>query len=58
MITNQTIFPCDDPRMYFFVREGYTKKGPLYVARHAEGYAETITFYSELLEGKVYMDGY
>ena len=26
--------------------------------RHAEGYARFIKFYSELIEGRIYIDGY
>ena len=56
-ISKQTIFPYDEERMYYFVREGYSKD-PSHYSRHSEGYARNITFYSELIDGKVFIDGH
>lgn len=44
--------------MYYFVREGYTKKDIHNYTKPTEGYANKLTFHSELLEGRVYIDGY
>lgn len=43
--------------MYFFVREGYIKDITQF-NRHREGYARKIKYISELVEGKVYIDGH
>jgi hypothetical protein len=43
--------------MYYFIREGYMKDKSCY-NRHKEGFAHHIEFLSELVEGKVYIDGY
>jgi NAD+ kinase len=56
-VSKQTIFPPDEERMYFFVREGYTKD-PTNYNRHSEGFAKHIKYLSELIEGRVYIDGY
>jgi hypothetical protein len=41
------LFPYDDEKMYYFVREGFVKD-PQYYSRHSEGFAERIKFYSDL----------
>lgn len=56
-ISKQTIFPYSEERMYYFVREGYSKDPQVY-SRHAEGYCKYLKFYSELIEGRVFIDGY
>ena len=43
--------------MYYFVREGYLKERTGF-NRHSEGYARSIIYISELVEGRVYIDGY
>ncbi len=43
--------------MYFFVREGYIKDVAQF-SRCREGYARHLKYVSELVEGKVYVDGY
>ena len=43
--------------MYFFVREGYIKDLNQF-NRNREGYAKHLKYVSELIEGKVYIDGY
>jgi hypothetical protein len=44
--------------MYYFVREGYLKDPKTNYNRHSEGYAKHIKYLSELIEGRVYIDGY
>jgi len=39
------------------VREGYSKD-PTYYSRFTEGFGRFLEYYSELVEGKVYIDGY
>lgn len=43
--------------MYFFVREGYLKDANNFNI-HREGFAKHIKYLSELIEGRVYIDGY
>lgn len=43
--------------MFYFVREGYLKDPQIY-CRHSEGYSKKIKFYSELIDGRAYIDGY
>ncbi len=43
--------------MYFFVREGYLKDATNF-NKHREGYARHIKYLSELIEGRVYIDGH
>jgi hypothetical protein len=43
--------------MYFFVREGYSKD-PQYYSRHSEGFCKKLEYSSELIEGRVFIDGY
>ena len=56
-ISQQTIFPPEEERMYFFVREGYIKDAYQF-SRQREGYATSLKYISELIEGRVYIDGY
>ncbi len=56
-ISKETIFPYDEERMFYFVREGYLKDPQIY-CRHSEGYSKKIKFYSELIDGRAYIDGY
>lgn len=57
IISKSTIFPHDEERMYYFIREGYLKEINGF-NRHSEGYARNIKYYSELIDGRVYIDGY
>ena len=57
-ISKQTIFSPDEERMYYFVREGYLKDPKTNFNRHSEGFARHIRYLSELVEGRVYVDGY
>lgn len=43
--------------MYYFVREGYQKDPKSNFNRHSEGFARHIKYLSELIEGRVYIDG-
>jgi len=43
--------------MYYFVREVYSKD-TLSTIEHAEGFCKKLKFTSELLEGRVNIDGY
>lgn len=43
--------------MYYYVREGYLKE-PSGYNRSSEGYASKLKYRSELIEGRVYIDGY
>jgi NAD+ kinase len=54
-VSYETLFPPEDDRMYYFIREGYAKD---IHNRHKEGFANEIEFQSELIEGRVYIDGY
>jgi len=56
-ISRDTMFPYDREEMYYFVREGYSKD-PYHYSRHSEGFCKELTFISELLDGKVFIDGY
>ena len=58
----QTLFPPEDERFYYFVREGYATQSNNTDARgykrHKEGFAHHMQYLSELIEGRVYIDGY
>lgn len=56
-ISKQTLFPYDEERFYYFIREGYSKD-PQVFSRHAEGYGKFMKFYSELIDGRAFVDGY
>ncbi len=56
-ISEQTVFPPEEERIYYFVREGYAKDVTGY-NKHKEGFARHIKYLSQLVEGRVYIDGY
>ena len=60
-VSMQTLFPPEEDRFYYFVREGYatqtSSEGSGY-KRHKEGFAHHMQYLSELIEGRVYIDGY
>jgi hypothetical protein len=60
-VSMQTLFPPEEDRFYYFVREGYatqtSSEGNGY-KRHKEGFAHHMQYLSELIEGRVYIDGY
>ena len=51
-LSDQTIFPRDDERMYFYVREGFS------LTRQSEGFCKKIKVTSEMLNGEVIIDGW
>jgi len=51
-ISHETIFPQDDDRLYFFVREGFSN------TRLSEGFVKKVKVTSEMLNGEVIIDGW
>lgn len=51
-ISDQTIFPQDDDRMFFFVREGFS------LTQRTEGFTKNLVITSENLNGEVIIDGW
>ena len=51
-LSNETNFPRDDPRMYFYVREGFS------LTRASEGFCKNMKITSEMLNGKVVIDAW
>jgi hypothetical protein len=51
------VFPYDSDKLYYFVREGYTM-GPSSFSWRSEGYCKIIKVISEMIDGKVQIDGY
>ena len=57
-VSQETLFPADEKRFYYFVREGYATNNSDGYKRHKEGFANEMQYLSELIEGRVYIDGY
>ena len=57
-VSSQTLFPAEEEKMYFFVREGYAKDPTNGYNKHKEGFCRQLEFQSELVEGTVYIDGH
>ena len=55
-LSDQTIFDPSMNHMYYYVREGckFEKQG---FSEHAQGYAQDLQFTSELIQGRVSIDG-
>ena len=51
-LSEETIFPRDDPRMYFCVREGFS------MTQMSEGFCKHIKITSEMLNGQVVIDAW
>ena len=50
-LSDQTIFPFDHEKMYYFVREGFQE------TVISEGFCKTLEFTAEMLHGEVKLDG-
>ena len=57
IVSQQSLFPAEDERMYYFIREGYAKDLAGF-DQHKEGFARELEYFSELIEGRVYIDGH
>jgi len=51
-ISDETTFPIDDDRMYFWVREGFSN------TQLSEGFCEEILVTSEMINGEIIIDGW
>ena len=51
-ISDETIFPQDDDRMFFFVREGFS------LTQRTEGFTRHLKITSENLNGEAIIDGW
>ena len=51
------MFPCDEERFFYFVREGYQKDVTSY-SRFTEGFGRELEYKSELIDGRVFIDGH
>ena len=51
-LSAETIFPRNDPRMYFCVREGFS------LTQMSEGFCKTAEITSEMLNGEVVIDAW
>eukprot|EP00347_Sterkiella_histriomuscorum_P003842 403362732 len=51
------VFPCDSDQQYYYVREGYIAHDNSFSWR-SEGYCKEIRVISEIIEGRVLIDGY
>ena len=55
-ISKQTIFPHTLEQMYFYIRDPLSQNRVKQL-RQSEGFCSEIEFYSELLDGGVFIDG-
>lgn len=51
------MFPYNSDKLYYFVREGYSMDPAAFTWR-AEGYCKQIKVTSEMIDGRVQIDGY
>ena len=51
-MSNEMVFPRNDPRMYFCVREGFS------LTKMSEGFCQHIKITSEMLNGQVVIDAW
>jgi len=54
-LSDQTIFKPETDQMYYYVREGCRSQGEF--VHHAEGFARDLEFTSELIAGRISIDG-
>lgn len=54
-LSDKTIFDPSTDSMYYYVREGCRSKGDF--VDHAQGYARDLEFTSELISGRISIDG-
>jgi hypothetical protein len=51
-LSEQTLFPRTDKKMFFFVREGFS------LTQMTEGFCKELTVTSEMLNGEIILDGW
>jgi len=51
-LSNETLFPRDDKRMYFYVREGFS------LTQMSESFCTSMKITSEMLNGKIVIDAW
>ena len=51
-LSEETIFPRSDRRMYFYVREGFA------MSQSSEGFCKHLKITSEMLKGKIVIDAH
>jgi len=56
-LSKETVFPCDTQKMYYFVREANAADTSGQFEGHQQGFCYHLEFLSELIDGRVCIDG-
>ena len=57
LISSNNVYSMDSDNLYYFVREGYVCDAKLYTWR-AEGFCKKVRVISEIIDGRLQIDGY